>query len=226
MLKLLDLYCCAGGAAVGYHRAGWDVTGVDINAQPNYPFKFYQADALDFVQEHGHEFDAIHASPPCQGYSALSAVHGNLHPMLIPATRQLLDQIGLPYIIENVIGAPLRCDVMLCGEMFKLAVIRHRIFELGNWSMKQPEHIPHRGRVAGFRHGEWFEGPYFAVYGRGGGKGTVSQWQEAMDIHWTKVRREIVEAIPPAYSELLGKSLITYLEQNKTKRGIIRACQK
>jgi hypothetical protein len=210
--KLLDLYCCAGGAAVGYHRAGWDVTGVDINNQPNYPFTFHQADALEFLLEHGHEYDAVHASPPCQGYTALAAVHKNLHPMLIPATRKLLNDIALPYVIENVLGSPLRRDVLLCGEMFGLAVIRHRIFELGNWSMQQPNHPAHRGRVAGMRHGEWFQGPYFAVYGKGGGKGTVAQWQVAMGIDWTNVRKEIAEAIPPAYTELIGKNLIKHIE--------------
>jgi hypothetical protein len=209
--KMLDLFCCSGGAGVGYQRAGFDVTGVDIAAQPNYPFAFQQEDALDYLRKNGRKFDAVHLSPPCQGYTALKAVHGNEWPLLIEPARELADDIGLPYVIENVQGAPLRRDLTLCGEMFGLKVIRHRYFELGYWSMPAPQHVPHRGRVAGWRHGEYFDGPYFAVYGDGGGKGTVQQWQQAMGIDWTSDRRELAEAIPPAYTELIGRSLLEQL---------------
>ena len=208
--RLLDLFCGAGGAAMGYHRGGFDVIGVDIAPQPNYPFEFFQGDALEFAAEHGHRFDAIHASPPCQGYTALTAVHGNTWPLLIAPVRDLLDSIGLPYVLENVPGSPLRRDLTLCGEMFGLAVIRHRYFELGRWTAEQPAHKPHRGRVAGWRHGEWFDGPYFAVYGEGGGKGSVPEWQAAMGIDWTADRREIAEAIPPAYTEFIGRRLLPH----------------
>jgi len=230
--KILDLFCCAGGAGMGYSRAGFDVYGVDIDPQPNYPFAFHLDDALTvlyrmvnnagryvFRRPDGHaefmglaDFDAIHASPPCQGYTALAAVHGNEWPKLIEPVRELLDASGLPYVIENVQGSPVRRDMTLCGEMFGLAVIRHRYFELGRWSGVAPAHKPHRGRVAGMRHGEWFTGPYFAVYGEGGGKGSVAEWQQAMGIDWTKVRREIAEAIPPAYTEHIGRQLIDHLE--------------
>lgn len=209
--RLLDLFCCAGGAAMGYHRAGFEVVGVDIAPQPNYPFEFVQGDALEFLAAHGREFDAVHASPPCQGYTALKAVHGNTWPMLIDATRDLLDQVGRPYVIENVQGSPLRRDMTLCGEMFGLGVIRHRYFELGGWSGVAPAHRPHRGRVRGWRHGAYFDGPYFAVHGEGGGKGTVAEWQVAMGIDWTSVRREIAEAIPPAYTEHVGRQLLAHL---------------
>jgi len=209
--KLLDLFSCAGGAATGYHRAGFDVVGIDIDPQPNYPFEFHQADALDYVAEHWREFDAIHASPPCQGYTTLAAVHGNDWPKLIPETRRLLDATGLPYVIENVQGAPVRRDMTLCGEMFGLGVIRHRYFELGNWTGTAPAHKPHRGRVRGWRHGEYFDGPYLAVHGEGGGKGTVAEWQRAMGIDWTSVRREIAEAIPPAYTEHIGTQLLAHM---------------
>jgi DNA (cytosine-5)-methyltransferase 1 len=210
--RLLDLFCCAGGAGMGYSRAGFDVVGVDIDPQPNYPFEFVQGDALQYLAKHGREFDAIHASPPCQGYTALKAVHGNVWPLLIEPTRRMLDQIGVPYVIENVQGAPVRRDLTLCGEMFGLRVIRHRFFELGGWTASRPAHIPHRGRVAGWRHGEFFDGPYFAVYGNGGGKGTVAQWQDALGIDWTSDRRELAEAIPPAYTEHIGRQLIRALE--------------
>ena len=233
--RLLDLFCGAGGAAVGYHRAGFDVVGVDIALQPNYPFAFRRVDALALlehllagggflVRTPGGamsrltlaDFDAIHASPPCQGYTALAAVHGNEWPKLIEPVRDLLDATGLPYVIENVQGSPVRRDLTLCGEMFGLGVIRHRYFELGGWSGAAPAHKPHRGRVAGMRHGEWFTGPYFAVYGEGGGKGTVAQWQAAMGIDWTDVRHEIAEAIPPAYSQHIGAQLIDHLRTRAT----------
>lgn len=207
---LLDLFCGAGGAATGYARAGFDIVGVDITPQPNYPFTSHQGDALEFVRAYGHQFDAIHASPPCQANCSLTkgTNQGRAYPQLVAATREALAATGRPSVIENVVSAPLRKDLVLCGEMFGLAVLRHRIFELGSWTTEQPRHLPHRGRVAGFRHGQWYEGPYFAVYGDGGGKGTVAQWQMAMGMDWTDVRREIAEAIPPAYTEYVGKALM------------------
>jgi len=116
-----------------------------------------------------------------------------------------------PTIIENVQGSDLRRDLTLCGEMFGLGVIRHRYFEVTGFEVTQPQHRKHRGRVAGYRHGEWFDGPYFAVYGDGGGKGTVAQWQQAMGIDWTDVRKEIAEAIPPSYAEFVGRQLMAQL---------------
>ena len=215
--RLLDLFCCAGGAGMGYSRAGFDVVGVDIDPQPNYPFEFHQGDALQFLARHGREFDVIHASPPCQGYTALKAVHGNPWPLLIDPVRDLLERVGVPYVIENVQGAPVRRDLTLCGEMFGLGVLRHRYFELGGWEAAQPEHVPHRGRVAGWRHGEYFDGPYFAVYGNGGGKGTIAQWQAAMGIDWTSDRRELAEAIPPAYTEFIGAQLLEHVRHQMMK---------
>jgi hypothetical protein len=206
--RLLDLFSCAGGAGVGYAHAGFDVVGVDIDPQPNYPYEHHVGDALQYLAKHGMEFDAIHASPPCQGYTALKAVHGNPWPLLIEPVRDLLEQIGKPYVIENVQGAPIRRDMVLCGEMFGLRVLRHRYFELGNWTGTAPEHQPHRGRVAGWRHGQYYDGPYFAVYGNGGGKGTVAQWQDAMGIDWTSDRRELAEAIPPAFTQHIGTQLM------------------
>lgn len=223
--RLLDLFCCAGGAGMGYHRAGFDVTGVDIAPQPNYPFTFKQDDALEYVTAHGHEYDAIHASPPCQAHSALTKGTNRgkrEHLDLIPATRRALDVLGRPYVIENVQGATLRRDLTLCGEMFGLEVIRHRYFELGNWTMPQPAHRKHRGRVAGWRHGILVNGPYFQVYGRGGRKGTVAQWQRAMGIDWTDVRRELAEAIPPAYTDSIGVQLMIVLIRSMGLKGIGR----
>ena len=115
-------------------------------------------------------------------------------------------------MIENVAGAPIRKDLMLCGEMFRRDVIRHRYFELGGWAAAQPAHKAHRGRVAGYRHGEWYDGPYLAVYGEGGGKGSVTEWQAAMGIDWTDNRKSIAEAIPPAYTQWIGER---FLEQRQ-----------
>jgi site-specific DNA-cytosine methylase len=225
--RLLDLFCGAGGAAMGYHRAGFDVVGVDIDDQPDYPFEFVKFDALavltDLVQ--GDEtimaegFDAIHASPPCQWSSNLS--RGTNHAKraagqyvnLIPATRDLLKLTGLPWVIENVQGAEVRRDLTLCGEMFGLEVLRHRYFEIDGFDAATPEHVPHRGRVQGWRHGTYFDGPYFAVYGDGGGKGTMEEWQRAMGIDWTSSRYSIAEAIPPAYTEFVGRQLMSHLAE-------------
>lgn len=221
---LLDLYCGAGGAAVGYHRAGFDVVGVDKDPQPNYPFTFVRYDAIEALEDLDRfqwavvgrrQFVAAHASPPCQASCTLikgnqRATAGN-HVDLIPATRELLARTGLPTIIENVQGAAVRRDLTLCGEMFGLGVIRHRYFEC-NFPVVQPPHVKHRGRVRGWRHGQYFDGPYVAVYGDGGGKGSVEEWQAAMGIDWTDVRGEIAEAIPPAYTEHVGRELLAAIE--------------
>jgi DNA (cytosine-5)-methyltransferase 1 len=230
-VKFLDLFCCQGGASTGYTRAGFTVYGVDIDPQPHYPFPFHQGDALDvmrrliageaipFTHPSGlvellwlHDFVAAGASPPCQGYTALKAVHGNEWPLLIEPTRDLLDEMGIPYVIENVQGSPLRRDMTLCGLMFGLRVFRHRYFELGGWAAAAPAHPSHKGhRVSGWRHGVRYEGDMVAVYGEGGGKGSVADWQAAMGIDWTSDRHGIAEAIPPAYTEHIGLQLLEHL---------------
>ncbi len=219
---VLDLFCCAGGAGHGYQRAGFDVLGVDIVDRPNYPGSFVRADAIEYLRHLNdtrtiQHYTFIHASPPCQEGCALtkgtnqSRGWGRTHEQLIPALRVELERSGLPYIIEQPIGtAPIRKDITLCGEMFGLDVIRHRNFELGRWTTPQPRHVKHRGRVRGYRHGEWFDGPYVAAYGNGGGKATVKEMQAAMQIDWTDVREELTEAIPPAYTDYLGHSFLSY----------------
>lgn len=234
--RLLDLFCGAGGAGVGYDRAGFEVVGVDIEPQPDYPFEFHQLDATALRQDilHGcwHErsdltslqgrslvclgrFDAVHASPPCQASTALTkgTNQGRLYVNLIPAIRQLLATTGLPTVIENVQGSDLRRDLTLCGEMFGLGVLRHRYFEVDGFTATQPAHKPHRGRVRGWRHGTYYDGPYVAVYGDGGGKGSIAEWQEAMGIDWTGDRKAIAEAIPPAYTEHIGLQLFEHIDE-------------
>lgn len=205
--RLLDLYCKAGGCSVGYHRAGFEVVGVDIEPQPNYPFEFFQADALTVSLD---GFDAYHASPPCQAYSLASMVHrnqGKEYPELINPTRERLIATGKPYVIENVVQAGLREPIILCGTMFNLGVFRHRHFEC-NFPIFQPFHIKHNGKIG--------DGQYFSVAGGAGrwkswgtvmrdvSKGTVAQWREAMGIDWM-IRKELTQAIPPAYTEYIGK---------------------
>ena len=134
---------------------------------------------------------------------------GGAHQDLVAPTRALLERTGLPYVIEQPNGrAEIRKDLSLCGEMFGLGVIRHRNFEVGGWTVDRPAHVPHRGRVRGWRHGEYFDGPYVAAYGNGGGKPSVPELQAAMGIAWTDVREELTEAIPPAYSEFIGRAYL------------------
>jgi hypothetical protein len=211
--EVLDLYAGVGGATRGYQLAGARVTGVDVADQPNYcGDEFIQANALAVLLdvEFLAPFDLIHASPPCQASSALTkgTNKGRIYPNLIPTTRELLKLTGKPWVIENVQGSEVRRDLTLCGEMFDLSVIRHRYFEVDGFTVTQPAHRAHRGRVAGMRHSEWFTGPYFAVYGNGGGKGTVAQWREAMGIDWTWERKEIAEAIPPAFAHLVASQFV------------------
>ena len=213
-LKLLDLCCRVGGASMGYHRAGFDtIVGWDIEPISDYPFELIVGDITTITPDYLDQFDAVHISPPCQSQTALTkgTNKGREYPNLIPFARELVAAWGGPAVIENVQGAEIRRDLVLCGEMFSLNVIRHRYFEISGFTATAPAHVPHRGRVAGYRHGSWYDGPYFAVYGDGGGKGTVGQWQDAMGIDWTRDRKNLAEAIPPAYTEYIGRRLIERL---------------
>lgn len=222
MPKLLDLFCCAGGAAQGYANAGFEVVGVDIEPQPNYPFVFMQGDALDLDPEFFKEFHAIHASPPCQSYSDLAKRNGNADdwPRLVEPVRDMLEKTGLPYVIENVEGAPLLNPVLLCGTMFpELRVIRHRLFET-NFPLTAPEHIPHKEHPLVHTHdkrknhygktNEWDD----FVQVTGGGNCTIAAAYDAMGIDWM-TKKEINESIPPAYTEYVGKQLFAYLKKSE-----------
>ncbi|MFI7038380.1 hypothetical protein ACIBI0_16970 [Microbispora rosea] len=219
--EVLDLFCCAGGATRGYQQAGFRVTGVDLVPRAEYVGEeFHQGDAVAFVLDNLTEirsrFAFVHASPPCQGEGApakgTNRTRGNPHPRLIGPIRDALDLLGLPYVIENVAGAALRKDLMLCGEMFGLGVLMHRYFEFGGGlRVAQPVHPKHRGRVRGWRHGHYYDGPYVAAYGDGGGKATVPEMQHAKGIDWTGEHLALREALPPAYTRHIGAHLIAAL---------------
>lgn len=198
--RLLDLYCKAGGASTGLAKVGFDVYGCDIERQPNYPFPLFQQDALSIPLD---GFEAYWASPPCQGYSWAARRWGKDWTDLIAVTRERLEATGKPFIMENVIGAPLLNWVVLCGESFGLKVIRHRLFE-ANFLLLVPPHLRHRGKVK--------DGFYVTVAGHGGeGSGSFQKWQEAIGIDWM-TKEEMAQAVPPAYAEFLGRQMIAVVK--------------
>jgi DNA (cytosine-5)-methyltransferase 1 len=211
--SVLELCCCSGGAGMGYHLAGAEVTGVDIVDRPRYPFRFIRADAIEYVTEHGHEYDFLHASWPCQHRAAIT-LGTNRHlqdryPDLLPAGRAAMLATGRPFVIETT-GC--RRDVVLCGTMFGLPILRHRTFEVNGFFPMAIPHVKHAGKVRGVRHGVNVpDGKYLAAYGDGGGKATVPEMQAALGIDWTNVRHELTEAIPPAYTRFLGEQAIQQL---------------
>jgi DNA (cytosine-5)-methyltransferase 1 len=212
---LLDLYSGAGGAAMGYIRAGFEVVGVDLRPQPHYPGSFIEGDALEVLHELLRlevPIAAIHASPPCQRFSTITLMHpgaAEAHPDLVAATRAALVASGLPYVIENVPRAPLHNPVTLCGTMFGLGASgmelrRHRAIE-SNVAIWPPASCHHRLPAVG-------------VYGNPGGSskrdrrrfGSAADWREAMGVDWMS-SAELAEAIPPAYTEHIGRALMEAL---------------
>ncbi len=196
--RLLDLFCGAhaGGAARGYQQAGFYVVGVDHLPQPHYVGEeFVQADALEYLAEHGAEFDAIHASPPCQAYSImrnLPWLRGKEYPQLIEPTRIVLEAVGALWVIENVMGAKLPA-AWLCGGMFGLPFYRHRAFET-NWLWWRLAHPKHRAVI---------------VAGRMlGGRARLGHASQELD--WM-TPAEMSQAIPPAYTRYIGQHLMTEL---------------
>lgn len=208
--RLLDLFCGAGGAAVGYARAGFEVVGVDIVDQPRYPFEFHQADALEFPLD---GFDAVHASPPCQDYSAAKHIHGSsYHPRLIEPVRALLRATRLPYVIENVPGSPLIDPVQLCGLSFGLNVRRHRLFECSFPVVMVPPCSRHDadysivfgGSARGRSRRTYLPDGKYRIY-----RPTLplERTKRDMGIDWM-IRDELCQAIPPAYTEFIGGRLL------------------
>jgi DNA (cytosine-5)-methyltransferase 1 len=200
---------------MGYHRAGFEVVGVDINPQPRYPFEFHQGDAMTWPLG---GFDAIHASPPCQAYSALRTLHDNEHPDLVEPTRDRLRVSGVPWVIENVEGAPLVTaptldglnGILLCGTMFGLRTLRHRLFE-SDTPLAAPPHPRHVGEfytVTG--HGDPNWGKRKKESSEFSGPGYTQRCRDAMGISWMS-GKELVQGIPPAYTEFIGGQLMNYL---------------
>ena len=235
--RLLDLFCGAGGAGMGYHLAGFDVVGVDTEPQPDYPFEFHQADAIAYLLDHGHEYDAIHASPPCQAFSPLSALPnaGRKRPPvdLVAPTREALQMVGRPYIIENVVQAPITDEsdllgnhgVMLCGTMFDLIVFRHRKFET-SFRVHALTHPKHRHLAMRAGYLPTAERPFMSVHGRGGhnSKAWVKAAAAALGIPWVTALDPVCEAIPPAYTEHIGRQLLDHLtsERRRASHGEAR----
>ncbi|MFF0030266.1 SAM-dependent methyltransferase [Streptomyces avermitilis] len=207
--RLLDLFSCQGGAAKGYADAGFEVTGVDKDPQPRYPYAFVPADAIAYVLSHGAEFDFIHASPPCQHDSECQRLQGNTHPDLIAPTRTALEATGRPWVMENVRGAAakLRGPVMLCATMFGLDNYRHRFFETGGgFTLEQPQHAGHTvpqakmGRPVPPGHYGQFVGNFSGV----------DLARRVLGVPWMN-RDGIRECIPPAYTEHVGRAALAFL---------------
>ena len=238
--KLLDLFCGEGGAAAGYIAAGWSVTGVDLKPlEHRYPRDFFQTDALAFLAVHGREFDAIHASPPCQGYTIATAGNPSArakHQRLISATRELLKLTGRPWVIENVEQArgQMVDPILLCGRMFglgaededglPLVLDRHRLFE-SNLELTAPAHPKHGGeQVAGVYGGARrakgdatpAEDRYAARYERHGGyvPRSIRVQQQLLGIDWMSVKG-MQESIPPAYTLHIGRQLLAHIESER-----------
>lgn len=218
--RILDLFSGAGGCAVGYSRAGFDVVGVDNRPQPRYPFAFVQADALEYLALHGHEFDAIHASPPCQAFSRAKNIRNARGdaPDLVAATRDTLCAVGKPWVIENVPGAPLTFPVTLCGTQFELRLRRHRLFESSVFLFAPADPCQHRqGDLTVFGNAVELCRSGSVVYKSGDGSNrrrrlrtTVDAGREAMGIQWMS-RGELSQAIPPAYTRFIGLQLLEVL---------------
>lgn len=205
-IKVLDVCCCAGGATYGYQLAGCRVTGVDINPQPNYcGDTFIQADAIDYIEHHGREFDFIHASWPCQAYTPLNAYNRKIYPDLIAPGRAVMEATGVPFVIENVPQAPLRSPVYLCGTMFGLKVRRHRGFESGNgFALPQPQCGYHERCI---RNGylPTVDAPFMTISGGRHSEAWRRKAAEVMGVPWMKTITEVCESIPPAYTRWIAQ---------------------
>jgi DNA (cytosine-5)-methyltransferase 1 len=219
--RLLDLFCGAGGCSVGYHRAGFDVVGVDINPQPRYPYEFHQGDAMTYPLD---GFDVIHASPPCTAYSITRHSHKRQHPDLLPAVRERLEASGLPWVIENVPGAPMPGALVLCGSEFNLTAYdpasgrelmlrRHRLFESNVWLMGAGGCHCNGNDIGGVYGGGSTDRNHARDVRRGGYTPSNTVAKALMGIKWM-TRDRLTQAIPPAYTQFIGEQLIEALAVN------------
>lgn len=214
---ILDLFCGEGGAAVGYHRAGFDVVGVDIQPQNRFPYRFLQADALSFLQwlidsRAIQQFAAIHASPPCQRYSTLKSMTTHQYADLLASTRELLIASGLPWIVENVATAPMHQGIEVCGTALGLNVRRHRRFDSSHllYGPGMCKHHPDNINIYG--HACWTYQPNPADVRKDTGKARpmrvlLNAGREAFGVPWMS-QQGASECIPPAYTEFLGRQLL------------------
>jgi len=224
--RILDLFCCAGGAGMGYHQAGFDVVGVDKVRRARYPFTFIQADVLDLTPEFVASFDAIHASPPCQAHTSMKTMpDAREHVDLIPQTRAMLRASGRPYVIENVVGARghLVCPMLLCGSMFGLGakgaqLQRHRLFET-SFLLMSPGRCAHASPTIGI-YGEGCRDSR-RKYDKSIPEFTVDDGREAMEMPWASIA-ELCEAIPPAYTRFIGRQLAAHLADAAASDAAVR----
>jgi DNA (cytosine-5)-methyltransferase 1 len=203
--RLLDIYCGAGGAGFGYHLAGFDVVGVDVKPQPHYPFELIQGDAIIEAKKRRADFDAFHASPPCQAFTRARKLQDNCHPDLIGVTREFLQSTGSPWCIENVPGAPLINPTLLCGLMFGLNLYRHRLFEtsfLCPLILHPPHHAPLAKMGRPVRQGEIIQ-----VVGH---FSNVEKGRREMQCPWMS-QGELAQAIPPQYTKWIGSHMLSAL---------------
>lgn len=215
-MRILDLFSGAGAAGMGYYRAGFEVVGVDIEDRPTYPFEFWRMDALDLDYEKLDLFDVIHASPPCQQYSrstALARRRGKTYPDLYQPVKAMLVAAGKPYVIENVMGSPVR-GIGLCGTMFGLGVFRHRVFE-SNIPLQLPEQ---RCVCSQRRIGKG----YVTV---AGDSCTKLEALGAMGIHWRMSKDEVTQAIPPAFTEFIGRQIYEKLQLINDENPVLMRVQ-
>lgn len=226
-MRVLDLFCGAGGASMGYYRAGFEVVGVDIKPQPRYPFPFIQGDALEALGWAWVKgFDLIHASPPCQRYSITANAHNREHPDLVPPTLERLEALGIPWVVENVPGAPLPDPIILCGSMYGLVaedhylgqpvqLRRHRLFSSNLPLVPRGECQHVKGmRVGGVYGGAWSKNRTIdPTVKRTGGYAPPDDVQRAlMGIGWMR-RQELNQAIPPDYTLWIGRQAQALLWQ-------------
>lgn len=224
---LLDLFCCAVGAGKGYHDAGFQVIGVDIDPQPRYPFTFFQGDAIEFAREFGHLFDVIHASPPCQTFSRTKTLHDNEHPDLVEDTRRALVDSGSPWVIENVVGAPLIDPIKLSGQHFNmvtedvdgvpLKLVRHRLFESSvDLAVPDEFHANRDIQTASIygAGGGWTPKHRDNPDRRGGCIPHISVIKELLGIDWMS-KHELSQSIPPKFTEFIGRQLLAHINESE-----------